>query len=236
MASAEVAKVASARAPMRNFFIVILLYGGYFLIKVYTRYIHKMEATYCLIDSSGSMAQCLRDTIGGFNLFLDHQPENSLITTYTFDNNVKEMYRCSPASKAQRLNKVNYRPCGGTALLDAMGRAITVASNCTADIVNMVILTDGEENSSKEFTKSQIFEMIEDRKKRGWNFIFLGANQDAIKVADSFGIPENGAITFDTDCVESALKSTSEALERLRSGQTQCVEFSQLDRSASCPA
>lgn len=194
-----------------------------------------MEATYCVIDSSGSMAQCLSDTIGGFNLFLDHQPNDSLITTYTFDNNVKEMYRCSPASKAQRLNTVNYRPYGGTALLDAMGRAITVASNCTADTVNMVILTDGEENSSKEFTKSQIFQMIEDRKREGWNFIFLGANQDAINVADSLGISKNGAMTFDTNHVESALRSTSEALERVRSGQSQEVEFSQIERSASMP-
>ena len=194
-----------------------------------------MEATYCVIDSSGSMAQCLNDTIGGFNLFLDHQPKDSLITTYTFDNTVKEMYKCSPASKAQRLNKVNYRPYGGTALLDAMGRAISVASNCTVDIVNMVILTDGEENSSKEFTKSQIFEMIEDRKREGWNFIFLGANQDAINVADSLGISKNGAMTFDTNHVESALRSTSEALERARSGQSQGVEFSQAERSASMP-
>lgn len=194
-----------------------------------------MEATYCVIDSSGSMAKCLSDTIGGFNLFLDHQPNDSLITTYTFDNNVKEMYRCSPASKAQRLNTVNYRPYGGTALLDAMGRAITVASNCTADTVNMVILTDGEENSSKEFTKSQIFQMIEDRKREGWNFIFLGANQDAINVADSLGISKNGAMTFDTNHVESALRSTSEALERVRSGQSQEVEFSQIERSASMP-
>jgi hypothetical protein len=197
---------------------------------------NKMEATYCVIDSSGSMAQCIGDTIGGFNLFLDHQPKDNLITTYTFDNNVKEMYRCSPASEAQRLNTVNYRPYGGTALLDAMGRAITVASNCTADTVNVVILTDGEENSSKEFTKSQISKMIEDRKREGWNFIFLGANQDAIKVAKSYGIPQGGAMTFDTNCVDKVFRSTSEALDRARSGATQGVEFSQLDRSTSCPA
>ena len=139
------------------------------------------------------------------------------------------------ADSATRLTTTNYRPEGGTALLDAVGHAICIASNCTADTINMVILTDGEENSSKNFDKSVIFDMIEDRKKQGWNFVFLGANQDAIKVAETFGIPENGAMTFDTKCVGSVFRSTSEALERARSGASQGVEFSQFERSSSCP-
>ena len=194
-----------------------------------------MESTYCVIDNSGSMANCINDTIGGFNLFLDNQPSGSLISTYFFDNTVKQFHRCEPVEKATRLSTVNYRPHGGTALLDAIGHTINVASNCAADVINVVILTDGEENSSQEFKKSQIFDMIEDRKRKGWNFIFLGANQDAIKVAQGFGIPENSAMTFDTKCVDTVFRSTSEALERARSGASQGVEFSQNERSSSCP-
>ena len=194
-----------------------------------------MEATHCVIDSSGSMATCINDTIGGFNLFLDNQPKDSLVSTYLFSHRVKVVDRMKTADSATRLTTTNYRPEGGTALLDAIGYAICIASNCTADIINMVILTDGEENSSKNFDKSMIFDMIEDRKKQGWNFVFLGANQDAIKVAETFGIPENGAMTFDTKCVGSVFRSTSEALERARSGASQGVEFSQFERSSSCP-
>lgn len=194
-----------------------------------------MEATWCAIDCSGSMANCLNDTIGGFNLFLDNQPKGSLLSTYLFDNTVKLFQTLTTVETAKRLDTTNYRPYGGTALLDAIGRTITIASNCTADTINIVILTDGEENSSKNYTKSQVFEMIEERKKEGWNFIFLGANQDAIKVAESYGIPQGGAMTFDTKCVDQVFRSTSEALERARSGATQGVEFSQVERASSCP-
>lgn len=195
-----------------------------------------MEATYCVIDCSGSMANCINDTIGGFNLFLDNQPKDSMVSTYLFSNHTKEIDRLKSADSATRLTKTNYRPFGPTALLDAIGHAITIASNCTADTINMVILTDGEENASKNFDKSLVFDMIEDRKKQGWNFVFLGANQDAIMVAQTFGIPQNGAMTFDTKCVDQVFRSTSEALERARSGATQGVEFSQIERAASCPS
>lgn len=194
-----------------------------------------MEATCCAIDCSGSMANCLNDTIGGFNLFLDNQPKDSLLSTYLFDNTVKLFQTLTTAEKAKRLDKTNYRPCGGTALLDAIGHAITIASNCTTGTINILILTDGEENSSKNYTKSQVFKMIEDRKKEGWNFIFLGANQDAIKVAESYGIPRGGAMTFDINCVDQVFRSTSEALGRARFGSTQGVEFSNLERVSSCP-
>ena len=194
-----------------------------------------MEATYCVVDRSGSMASCLMDTIGGFNLFLDNQPEGSIISTYLFDNYVTELNRCQTVEKATRLTRSNYRPSGGTALLDAIGTTLELASNCTADSISIVILTDGEENTSKEYTLEQINSKIEQCKKDGWNFIFLAANQDAIKSANMIGIPEGGAITFDTKCVQTAFRVASDALSRVRSGESQTVEFSQIERTASCP-
>lgn len=194
-----------------------------------------MEATWCVIDCSGSMANCIKDTIEGFNLFLDNQPKGSFLSTYLFDNTVKLFQTLTTVETAKRLDTTKYRPYGGTALLDAIGRTLTIASNCTADTINIVILSDGEENSSKNYTKSQVFEMIEERKGEGWNFIFLGANQDAIKVAESYGISPSGALTFDTHHVDKVFRSTTDALERMRSGATQGVEFSQLDRAESCP-
>lgn len=193
-----------------------------------------MEFTFCAIDRSGSMASCLNDTIGGYNYFIDNQPEDSFIQTYLFDNNVKFFDR-SIAKDATRLNITNYRPGGGTALLDAMGHVMTIASNCTADTTNILILTDGEENASELYTKFEIFKMVEERKREGWNFIFLGANQDAIAVSGELGIPQGSTMTFDTEQVKTVLKCASDALARVRSGESQEIEFSQDERSASCP-
>lgn len=194
-----------------------------------------MEAIYCIVDRSGSMANCLMDTIGGFNLFLDNQPTGSIVSTYLFDNYITELNRCEDVEKATRLTTTNYRPAGGTALLDAIGHTLELASNCTAESVSIVILTDGEENTSKNYTLNDINKKIEISKENGWNFIFLAANQDAIKSANLIGIPEGGAITFDTKCVQTAFRVASDALSRVRSGESQTVEFSQIERTSSCP-
>ena len=194
-----------------------------------------MEATYCVVDRSGSMVSCLLDTVGGFNLFLDNQPSGSVVSTYLFNNYITELHRCQAVETAARLSVSNYRPSGGTALFDAIGHTLELASNCTAESISIVILTDGDENASKKYTSIEINSKIEQCKKGGWNFIFLAANQDAIRSASMIGIPASGAITFDTKCVQTAFKVASDALTRVRAGDSQTVEFSQIERTASCP-
>jgi len=194
-----------------------------------------MEGIYCVIDRSGSMANCLDDTIGGFNTFLKEQPPDALMTTFLFDNEVQELYRCRQVSKVEPLTPSTYRPRGGTALLDAIGHAMKVASNCTADNVTMVILTDGAENSSKYYTKTAIRDLVDLHHREGWKFIFLAANQDAILAGGELGIPEHSSLTFNTDNIKDVFRCASNAIQRTRTGETQEVEFSQVERAASCP-
>lgn len=195
-----------------------------------------MEATYCVIDRSGSMANCLDDTIGGFNTFLADQPKESLMSIYLFDNEVTELTRLETVSKIEPLNKTNYRPRGGTALLDAMGQAIKVASNCTADSITMVFLTDGAENSSRTYTKAHINDLIEDRKRQGWKFVFLAANQDAIQTGATLGIPEEASLTYGVEQTQEAFECLSSAIQRSRTDGNQGVQFTKMERASSCPA
>ena len=194
-----------------------------------------MESIFCVIDRSGSMATCLNDTVGGFNLFINDQPPEALITTFLFNHGVHELYRCQKPPDIKPLDSVTYRPSGSTSLLDASGSAIEVASNCTSENITMVILTDGEENTSVVYSKDRINELIDQKKTEGWKFIFMGANQDAIHVADGLGIGKGGALTFDTGCVKDAFQCMSSAIERVRTGESQDIEFSQVERNKSCP-
>ena len=194
-----------------------------------------MEGIYCVIDRSGSMASCLDDTIGGFNTFLKEQPPESLMTIFLFDNEVQEMCRCRQVSKVEPLTPSTYRPRGGTALLDAIGHAMKVASNCVTDNVTIVILTDGDENSSRNYTQKSIKDFVDIRRREGWKFIFLAANQDAILAAGELGIPEHSSLTFNTDNIKDVFRCASNAIQRTRTGETQEVEFSQVERAASCP-
>lgn len=195
-----------------------------------------MDAIFCVIDRSGSMANCIDDTIGGFNTFLADQPPDSLITTYLFDNEIIELYRLKKASEAEPLNKTNYRPRGGTALLDAMGRAIKVASKCEADNITMVFLTDGAENSSVKYTEAHINDLIDIRKRDGWKFVFLAANQDAIRTGSSLGIPAEASLTYGAENTQEAFRCLATAMQRCRTGETPCVQFTETERTSSCPA
>lgn len=195
-----------------------------------------MDAIFCVIDRSGSMADCIDDTIGGFNTFLSDQPKNSLMTTFLFDNEINELYRFRKASEVEPLNKTNYRPRGGTALLDAMGQAINVASNCAARTITMVFLTDGVENSSVKYTSTQINDLIDNRKRRGWKFVFLAANQDAIQTGSSLGIPAEASLTYGAENTQEAFRCLTRAMQRCRTGETPCVQFTETERTSSCPA
>lgn len=194
-----------------------------------------MGSIYCVIDRSGSMVTCESDTIRGFNAFIGDQPQDAHITTLLFNNSVQELYRCKNVSTIKPLDSVTYRPSGCTALLDAIGHSIEIASNCTSDTITMIILTDGDENASTKYTLNQINDLIKEKKTYGWKFVFMGANQDAIHVASGLGINKGGALTFDTKCVKDAFRCLSDAVGRTQTGETQDIEFSQVERHSSCP-
>lgn len=194
-----------------------------------------MDSVFCVIDRSGSMVTCEHDTTRGFNAFVSDQPQDTLVTTFLFNSHIKELYRFKRISDVVPLDSVTYRPRGCTALLDAIGSAIGVASNCTADTITVVIITDGEENSSTIYSRKQVRDLIEEKKGLGWKFVFMGANQDAICVAGDLGIDRGGALTFDTRCVGDAFRCISDAVCRVRTGESQDIEFSRAERQSSCP-
>lgn len=164
-----------------------------------------------ILDKSGSMSGLEKDTIGGFNAMLDQQRKvdgECVITTVLFDNRYELLHDRIDIRAVQPITGKEYFVGGSTALLDAIGKTIhkidAVQKNTTEDYraekVMFVIITDGEENASRCYSSMQIRQMIQHQKERyGWEFIFLGANIDAVETAGRFGIDADRAVDYVPD-------------------------------------
>ena len=171
-----------------------------------------------LIDRSGSMYGSENDTIGGFNSFIAKQKKNETdarVTTILFDHGYEVLYKRKNLYEVNDLTTNEYYVRGSTALLDAIGRTITSMDREVENKVLFVITTDGYENSSKEFTRQQIKNMIN---SHNWEFIYLGADIDSYIEASSIGIRRNSVANYrkssegiDTmyDCISDAAISYS---------------------------
>ena len=157
----------------------------------------------CVVDKSGSMGH-LRDTaIESYNKFLDEQQAQSgsaVITLVLFDSSVKFVDDCVPLDRATRLTRKNYNPNGMTALFDAIASGIASTEEFVGNNKNnvvFVILTDGQENSSKEVkSKSNLSKLITEKRNSGWTFIYLSSDQDAFSDAQSIGIPSTHTVSY----------------------------------------
>jgi uncharacterized protein YegL len=162
-----------------------------------------------VLDESGSMSVIREDTIGGFNTMLKDQQKSvdgkALLTLVTFSGSVRTPIDGRDINEVEPLTDKSYRPSGGTALLDAIGKTIdaleTRYENSDDDKIPskvlFIIITDGEENASREYNKSRIEKMIKHQTKRhGYEFIFLGANLDAVSEASSLGIRASNSLNF----------------------------------------
>ena len=141
-----------------------------------------------LIDRSGSMYGSEDDTIGGFNSFIEKERTNegeTNVTTILFDHEYELLYKRKPIADVDKLTRDAYFVRGSTALLDAIGRTITTLDKEIENKVLFVIMTDGMENSSVEFSKPQIKNMIQNH---NWEFIFIGADIDSYSEAGQIGI------------------------------------------------
>ena len=186
-----------------------------------------------IIDESGSMGGLEKDTIGGYNSFLQKQKTvegEAYISTVTFSDDSKVIYDRVPLEKIEPMTESQYTPGGCTALLDAVGRAIHHIGNVhkyardedRPEKTVVVITTDGEENSSTEYTYPKIKKMIERQtEKYGWEFIFLGANIDAIGEASKLGIRRDRAVRYECDRIGTALNyaTLSNAIGAMRCGK-----------------
>lgn len=166
-----------------------------------------------LIDRSGSMYGSEDDTIGGFNSFVEKEKANDAdtrVTAILFDHEYEVLYKRKPIHQVEKLTRNEYYVRGSTALLDAIGRTITTLDKEIGNKVLFVIMTDGMENSSVEFSKSQISAMI---KNHSWEFLFIGADIDSYSEARSIGIKKSRVVNYRKsavgveemyDCVEVA--------------------------------
>ena len=169
-----------------------------------------MEVVF-ILDRSGSMSGMEPDTIGGFNAMLQKQKDESdnvIWSTVLFDHEHEVIHNRVPVGKVQPLTEDDYYVRGSTALLDAIGRAIHHIAMChkygkAEDVPQktlFVITTDGMENSSMEYSYRKVKQMIErEREQYGWEFMFLGANMDAVSVASRMGIDSSRSATYIND-------------------------------------
>lgn len=161
-----------------------------------------------ILDRSGSMQRLAEDTIGGFNSLIENQRKlegKCTVTTVLFDNKVEILYQGKNIKEVPTLTSKEYFARGSTALLDAIGITINETNSKISSMkeeekpnkVLVAITTDGLENSSNEYSYSSIKSLIEEKKKKlGWDFIFLGANIDAIGEANKFGIEKDMAMNI----------------------------------------
>ena len=179
-----------------------------------------------ILDRSGSMAGLESDTIGGFNAMIEKQKKNEgdcWVSTVLFSDRSQVVHDRLPLEKVPPMTDKEYFVGGCTALLDAIGDAVkhiaSIHKYARAEDVPehtlFVITTDGMENASHRYTKAEVRAMVERQKERyGWEFLFLGANMDAISAARSFGIREDRAVRYKCDSVGTSknFSAVSDAL------------------------
>ena len=176
-----------------------------------------------LLDETGSMESVRDKTISGFNQYIATLKTNAtptllrLMTFNTEEFNV--VYDFEEIQSVGDLTKESYRPRELTNLYDAIAKLIHDTEDYLKAMspeprVMCTIMTDGEENSSSEYTRAAIFKLIRDREKEGWAFVYLGANQDAWAASESIGIHRRNSANYQADAPDLALRSTAEATSR----------------------
>ncbi len=170
-----------------------------------------------ILDRSGSMSGLEADTIGGFNSMLEQQRKGEgevYISTILFDDKVEVLHDRENIARVEPMNDRQYFVRGCTALLDAVGGAISHIGNVHKYARELdrpaktlfIITTDGMENASRNYSYEKVKSMVErQQKKYGWEFLFLGANIDAIREAGRFGIKANHAVNFENDSEGTAI-------------------------------
>lgn len=204
-----------------------------------------------ILDRSGSMRGLESDTIGGFNGTIEKQKKEegeAYVSTILFDNESEVLHDRVPLDKIVPMTPEQYFVRGSTALIDAMGGAIHHIGNVhkyardedRPEKTLFIITTDGYENSSHKYTAEKVREMVTHQKEKyGWEFIFLGANIDAIETAKAYGISEDRASNYVNDergismmcCAQAAFVSDIRKGKKVDRHWKELVEGDHLARS-----
>ena len=197
---------------------------------------NKLTEIVFILDRSGSMAGLEDDTIGGFNAFVEKQKKTegeALLSAVLFSDDSEVIYDRVDIRKIETMTEAQYRVGGCTALLDAIGGAVHHIKNVhkyareedRPGKTIFVITTDGMENASRAYSYDEVQRMVKhEQEKYGWEFLFLGANMDAISAARSFGIRADRAVRYRRDSAGTALNYSvvSETVARVR--RRECIE------------
>lgn len=199
-----------------------------------------------ILDRTGSMQAIRDDTIGGFNAFLAEQqaqPGEATMTLVQFDSRdpYEVIHHFVPLAQVAELTRETFVPRATTPLLDAMGRGINDLERTLAGMpeshrpsrVVLVIITDGQENASREFSRPVIEKMIKEKQAEDWQFVFLSADLDAIGEALDRGVAGQSVMGFDksTESTAMAWASTSARIADYRAARSQDVSFTDEDRA-----
>jgi uncharacterized protein YegL len=196
-----------------------------------------------ILDCSGSMTAIKASTLEGLNSFIETQkkvPGDVIMTLVTFNTEPHTIFSKKPLKEVSAITNEEYDPQGGTALLDALGLCINTEGSYLSSLkeedrpskVLFVIITDGQENYSKEFKKSKIKEMIiHQQEKYSWEFIYLGANVDAISEANEIGIRSSNSVNYSANyvSVKSLYNTISDSTTRYRSSDSKSFSIKQED-------
>lgn len=197
-----------------------------------------------ILDRSGSMSGLEADTIGGFNSMIDRQKKEdgeAVISTVLFDDETEVLHDRTSIQEVTPMTEKQYYVRGGTALLDAIGGAIHHLGNIhkyareedRPEKTVFIITTDGMENSSSRYSYDRVKQMVErQREKYEWEFLFLGANIDAIEVAGRFGIKPGRAVNYECDSEGTRLnyQVLNETVTRMRMSHSAADMSELLDR------
>lgn len=194
-----------------------------------------------VVDSSGSMFSCVNDVTGGVKQFIEDQKKESgsaVLTAVKFDHTYTVIHDFTPINEVdQEKFAREYQPCGSTALLDAIGRT-TIEMSQKLDAMSIedrpkrvviAVITDGEENASKEFTIEKIRDMIKTKEAEGWEYLFLGASLDAIDVARNMGFSADKSASYATSNTKYCFQNFSQKCTRARTDQE--VKFTDEERA-----
>lgn len=189
-----------------------------------------------IVDESGSMGNIKSDTIGAYNLFINEQKRvegEAMVNLVKFNTKIEKVYESS-IQNAQILDETTYHPKDWTRLYDAIGHTIkdikdrikSLKDDDKPEKVLVVIITDGKENRSRDFNREQIFEKIKKREAKGWNFLYLGANQNAFEEGNKIGINKFNTVTWSADSagVNTAFASVNTYAKKYRT--TSAIDFS----------